>query len=134
MRRPFLLLPVLAALIAGCGGTTSSATNFSGADQGVAEQVEELQAAAEARDGDEVCGQLLSARLREAMRADGASCAAQVEEAFSDADDFELEVERVQVQGDTATARVRARIDGAERPRDLALVRERGGWRIDSLG
>ena len=133
MRRPFLLLPVLAAVLAGCG-TTSSATNFAGAEQGVAEQVEALQSAAEASDGDEVCGQLLSGRLRESMRADGASCADQVEEAFADADDFELEVERVRVQGDNATARVRARIDGAERPRDLALVRERGGWRIDSLG
>jgi hypothetical protein len=134
MRRPFLLLPVLAAVAAGCGGSASSATNFSGADQGVAEQVEALQSAAEARDGDEVCGQLLSERLRAAMRADGASCADQVEEAFADADDFELEVVRVDVQGDSATARVTARIDGAERPRELELVRERGGWRIDSLG
>ena len=133
MRRPFLLLPVLAAVAAGCG-TTSSATNFSGADQGVAEQVEALQAAAEARDGDEVCGELLSDRLRAAMRADGASCADQVEEAIADADDFELEVERVDVQGDTATVRVLARVDGSQRPRELELVRQRGGWRIDSLG
>ena len=133
MRRPFLLLPVLAAVAAGCG-TTSSATNFSGADQGVAEQVEALQAAAEARDGDEVCGELLSDRLRAAMRADGASCADQVEEAIADADDFELEVERVDVQGDNATVRVLARVDGSQRPRELELVRQRGGWRIDSLG
>ena len=119
MRRPFLLLPVLAAVAAGCG-TTSSATNFSGADQGVAEQVEALQAAAEARDGDEVCGELLSDRLRAAMRADGASCADQVEEAIADADDFELEVERVDVQGDNATVRVLARVDGSQRPRELA--------------
>ena len=38
------------------------------------------------------------------------------------------------MQGDSATVRVVARIDGDERPRELELVRERGGWRIDSLG
>jgi hypothetical protein len=133
MRRRFLLLPVLAAVLAGCG-TTSSATNFSGAEQGVAEQLEALQSAGESGDGDEVCGQLLSAELRTAMRAGGQSCADQVEEAIADADDFDLEVVRVQVQGDSATAEVTARIDGAERRRTMELVRERGGWRISSLG
>ena len=53
---------------------------------------------------------------------------------MKDADDFELDVRAVDVQGENATARVRARIGGRERSRELELVRERGGWRIDSLG
>jgi hypothetical protein len=133
MRRPGLALLAAAVLLAGCG-TTSSATNFSGAEQGVAEQVEALQSAGEARDGEEVCGQILSDELRTAVQAGRSSCAEQVEEAIADADDFDFEVEDVTVQGERATARVRARVGGADRLRTLELVRERGRWRISSLG
>jgi hypothetical protein len=133
VKRPLLPLLALAAALAGCG-TTSSATDFAGAEQAVAEQVEALQSAGESRDGEEICGELLSQALRRAMTAGAAGCAAQVEEAIGDADDFELDVRDVAVEGERATARVRARTDGAERPRTLELVRERGGWRIDSLG
>ena len=133
MRRPLLVLLPLAAALAGCG-STSSATNFSGEEQGVAEQVEALQSAAESRDAADVCGQVLTAELRESMRAEGASCADQVEEAIGDADDFELDVQDVRVRGEQATARVLARYDGADRVRTVELVREGGGWRISSLG
>jgi hypothetical protein len=131
---PRRLAVMLAAVaLVGCG-TTSSAPNFSGADADVAEQVESLQAAGESRDGEEACNDILSASLRESMRAGGKTCADEVAEAMNDADDFELDVREVTVQGATATARVRARIGGAERLRTLQLVRERGAWRIDSLG
>jgi hypothetical protein len=124
---------VLAAAFAGCG-QASSATNFSGAEQGVAEQVEELEAASEASDGERACADLFSSALRMAMRADGSSCAQQVDEAMQDADDSELVVREVTVTGERASAEVTARIDGAERRRTLELVREGNTWRIDSLG
>jgi hypothetical protein len=124
---------MLAAALAGCG-TTSSATNFSGADQAVAEQVEAIQSAGEARDGEELCADVLSPALRRAMAAGGSTCAEQVEEALGDADDFDLEVTGVDVQGERATARVRAQIDGAERERTIELVRDGDRWVVDSLG
>lgn len=131
---PRRLVVMLAAVtLVGCG-TTSSATNFSGAEADVAEQVESLQTTGESRDGEEACADILSASLRESMRAGGKTCADEVTEAMNDADDFELDVREVTVQGATATVRVRARIGGAERLRTLELVRERGAWRIDSLG
>jgi hypothetical protein len=134
MLRPKLLVPaVLAVALAGCG-QSSSATNFAGAEQGVAEQVEELEAASESRDGDRACSEILSSALRTAMRADGRSCAQEVEEAMQDADDSALDVREVTVTGDRATAVVTARIDGADRRRTLELVREGNAWRIDSLG
>ena len=120
-----------AALLAGCG-TTSSATNFSGAEQGVAEQVEALQPAGEARDGEEVCGQILSEELRTAVQAGRSSCAEQVEEAIADADDFDLEVRDVTVTGDQARARVQQGDDG--RTATFEFARESGGWRATSLG
>ncbi|HWT23457.1 MAG TPA: nuclear transport factor 2 family protein [Solirubrobacteraceae bacterium] len=133
MPRRLAVLVLAAFAVAGCG-TTSSAGDFSGAEQGVAEQVEALQSAGESRDGEEACSRILSRALREAMAAQGSGCANQVEEAMRDADDVELDVRDVTVQGDRATARVRARFGGADRVRTLQLVREDGGWRIDSLG
>ena len=128
-----MLLPLLAAALAGCG-SASSATNFTGADQAVAEQVELLQSAGESRDAEEICADVLSPALRESIRAEGASCPEQVDEALNDADDFEIDVRDVEVQGERATARVLARVDGAERSRTIELVRAGDRWVIDSLG
>jgi hypothetical protein len=133
MPRAALIVLVVAAVVAGCG-STSSATNFAGAERSVAEQVEELEAASESRDGERACSEIFSSALRTAMRADGSSCAVQVEEAMRDADDSALEVRDVTVQGDRATAEVTARVGDAERRRTLELVREGNSWRIDSLG
>jgi hypothetical protein len=131
-RRLVFLLAAIA--LAGCGGTASSSGNFSGTERDVADQVEALQSAGEARDGDKACNDVLSAALRRAMTTSTATCGDQVAEAMKDADDFELDVRAVQVNGDRATARVQARFGGADRVRSLELVRERGAWRIDSLG
>jgi outer membrane PBP1 activator LpoA protein len=131
-RRLVVLLAAVA--LAGCGGTASSSSNFSGTERDVADQVEALQSAGESRDGDKACNDVLSAALRRAMATATATCADQVAEAMKDADDFELDVRAVEVNGDRATARVQARVGGADRLRTLELVRERGSWRIDSLG
>ncbi len=133
MRRPLLALLPLAAVLAGCG-TTSSAGNFSGAGADVAKQVEALQTAGQSHDGDKACTDILSGTLRNAMNATGSTCAEQVSDAMKDADDFELDVRAVSVTGNQATARVRGRIDGRDQIRTMQLVRESGGWRISSLG
>ena len=133
MRRPLLVLLPLAAVLAGCG-TTSSAGKFSGAQADVAKQVEALQTAGAAHDGDKACTDILARSLRDAMNASGSTCAEQVGDAMKDADDFELDVRAVSVTGPRASARVQARIGGRDQLQTLELVREGGGWRISSLG
>ena len=127
------VLSAAALALAGCGASASSAGNFAGAERDVADQVEALQSAGESRDGAKLCDDVLARELRERMAARGSTCAEQVEQAMADADDFRIDVEDVTIQGARATARVRARSDGAERQKTIALVRERGGWRVSSL-
>jgi len=127
-----LLSPTLAALLlAGCGaGAESSTDDFSGEDKRVAQVVEDLQAAGETGDAEEICSRILSAQLVDRLKADGSSCTQELDEALGDADDFELDVERVQVMGTRATATVS---NGDGRPQTVQLVRERRGWRVAEL-
>lgn len=134
MPRTVTVLPLaLAALLAGCGGA-SSAAEFDGEAQDVADRVERLQTAAERRDGQAICDEVLSAALRERFSARGSSCAQELDKATKDADDFDLTVEAVDVQGTRATARVKGRVGDADRVRTLQFARERAGWRLTGLG
>ena len=55
-----------------------------------------------------------------------------MEKAIDDADDFELDVEDVTIDGDEATAKVKGSDQGEERVRDFEFVREGAGWRATS--
>jgi hypothetical protein len=134
MRRihgPLTLLLVALAL-AGC--TTqqeSSADRFQGAEADVAEVVDDLAAASRSGDGEEICTQIVTAQLAEELAA-GDACKDEVEQALSDANDYDLEVRDVTVSGSTATAEVRQGDDG--RTATLEFERGRDGWRVTSLG
>jgi hypothetical protein len=135
MRRPFLALPlVVATLAAGCTAQNSSSGDFEGAQQDVADVIDRLGSAGETGDGAEICGELLAKPLADRMAAGGSTCAQQLEDALGDADDFDLSVESVEVDGTRATARVTG-ADG-ERDRAYTFELERTGddWRITSLG
>jgi dihydroxyacetone kinase len=135
MRRALLSLPIaLALLAAGCAGDTSSAGEFEGEQRAVADKVEKLQSAGEARDGQAICDEVLARSLRDQIKAAGADCAQELDKAIQDADDFDLEVESVTVRGDRAIARVKGRDGGGDRVRTFRFVREGGDWRVASLG
>jgi hypothetical protein len=68
------------------------------------------------------------------MKAPGSSCEQELDKALKDADDFDLDVEDVTVQGNTATARVKGREGDADRVRTLEFERDRSGWRATNLG
>ena len=134
MRRELLAVPlVLAALAAGCTGGSSSASNFEGEEKQVADVVEKLQTAGETGDAKAICDEVLAKELRDQIEAAGSNCEQELEKAISDADDFELDVESVQVDGDTATAKVKGG-EGEDGVRDFEFVREGGDWRATSLG
>jgi hypothetical protein len=135
MSRALVAVPLLlAALASGCGGSASSAGDFEGEEQRVAELVEQLQSAGETGDAAEICDEVLAQQLRDQIQEAGATCEQELDKAIKDADDFELEVEDVTITGDSATAEVRGRDRGEERVREFEFVRERGGWRATSLG
>jgi hypothetical protein len=135
MRRSFAALPlVFAALASGCNGSASSTSDFQGEQKQVAEVVEKLQSAGETGDAKEICEQLLAKSLADEIRAAGSSCEQELEKAIDDADDFDLDVESVTIEGDTATARVKGRDRGADRVVTFEFERDGSSWRATSLG
>ena len=128
------ILLVLVALVSGCGASASSAGEFEGEEQNVAEVVEQLQSAGQTGDGGEICDELLAEPLRDQIQESGSSCEQELDKALADADDFELEVEDVTISGTNATARVKGRAVDQDRVRELALVREGDDWRITEFG
>lgn len=135
MRRLHLALPLLlAALATGCGASGSSAGDFEGEEANVAEAVESIQSAGEARDAQKLCDELLAKALRDAIAEAGSSCEVELDKSIRDADDFELEVADVTVQGDTATARVLGGEGDGRTERTFEFAREDGDWRATALG
>jgi hypothetical protein len=117
--------------LAGCGAAQdTSADRFSGEEKRVAQVVDDLQAAAEKGDAAEICSRLLARAFVDRLAAGGSNCTAELDKALDDADNDELTVRGVEVDGTAATAVVRD-AEGAVRSIDFA--REGSGWRATSL-
>ena len=134
MKRLAVLTVMGALAVAGCGAQaqqTSSVDKFQGEDRAVAQKIEDLQEAGESRKPEDICSQILSRALVTELEAAGADCAEEMEKAIDDADEYELEVQDVNVSGSTATARVRRGDDGPTET--MEFTREGGDWRATSL-
>lgn len=130
---PRLLLAALALVaLAGCGATQeSSLDRFQGPEREVAQKIEDLQQAGEGRNPEDICSDILARSLVEQLEAAGTTCAEEMRKAIEDADDFELDVRDVTVQGAQATARVQRGDDGPTTT--MRFARENGQWRATSL-
>jgi hypothetical protein len=137
MPRSLLAVLVAAALVvAGCGGQQSSqdtSDRFRGQQRLVANTVEDLQSAAEDSDEGKICRDLLARALADRLARGAGGCQATVAAALEDSDTNELDVRSVQITGERATARVRMETGDRDRVTQVALVRERNGWRIAEL-
>jgi hypothetical protein len=132
MQRRLVLIPLLAATLAGCGAQAedSSLDEFPGDERAVAEQVEELQTAGERRQPEDICANILARSLVQEIETAGGDCVTEMRKAIEDADDYDLEVRDVTITGETATAEV-ARPDGATETMEFA--REDNQWRATAL-
>lgn len=135
LRLPAVLLATALAL-AGCGGqgseNTDSAEEFSGEQKAVATTVEDLQTAAKERDGREICSDLITAKLRDAISDE--DCGEAVDDAIRETDEVDLEVTKVTIAGSSATALVKEETgEDASRTRTLKLEKAAGRWRIAEL-
>ena len=133
MRVVPVLLPLVLAL-AGCTtqGQTSSVDNFTNPDQrAVAQKVEDLEDAGKSNKPDDICSSILAKNLVSQLDAAGTDCPTEMKKAIEDANDFDLEVEKVTISGTTATAEVKRGQDGPTEKMEFA--RENGDWRATSL-
>jgi hypothetical protein len=132
-------LPVIALLVclplAGCtqAGTknSDSTKDFTGDQKAVASTVEDLQTAAKDRKGTTICGDLITAELRDKISA--SDCPKVMKDAVRDTDEVDLKVKTVKVTGDTAVASVQEKTGGDDRMRTIELQKVAGRWRISAL-
>jgi hypothetical protein len=139
MAAPTRLVALLVALpfaLGACGQTAkNSATDFQGDQRAVAQTVEDLQSFARKGDTAKICTELLARNLVSRIQSTSKStCDKGLKDALADADAFELQVKKVTVTGDKATAVVEAQGGKKNRTETLQMVRERGAWKIASLG
>jgi PBP1b-binding outer membrane lipoprotein LpoB len=134
MKRLAVLIVIAAVVLAGCGAQadqTSSVDKFQGEERAVAQKIEDLQEAGESRKPEDICSQILSRTLVSQLEAAGADCASEMEKAIDDADDYDLDVQKVTVTGSTATASVRRGDDGPTET--MEFTKENGEWRATAL-
>jgi hypothetical protein len=140
MAAPTRLLALLVALpfaLGACGQSAKdSATDFKGDQKDVAQTVEDLQSFARKGDADKICTELLAKPLvAKIKQSSGGTCDKVLKDAINDADAFELQVKKVTVNGDKASAVVVSEgNDAADRTDTLELVRDRSAWKISTLG
>ena len=135
MLRPSACLVALAlapaALAAGCTQSDST-SDFQGEQKAVAEAVEDLQDAGQDGDARRICREILAPDLVRKLQDGGKRCEPAVDEALDDADNYQLDVKAVRVNGNRAIARVEAGQDDEDET--LELVRVGREWRIAGLG
>jgi putative aminopeptidase FrvX len=133
LRRALAVIAV-ALGVAGCTSTTgsSSSSKFTGAQGQVAKVVSDLSQAGQRKDAQKICTQILSQALVRQLSDAGTSCQAEMKKAIDDADDYDLNVQRVTVNGSQATAVVKRGSDGPTAT--FRFVRENGAWKATSFG
>jgi hypothetical protein len=132
MKRVALVLLLVA--VTGCGtqASTSSVDKFTDKDQkAVAQQIEDLASAGKRNKPDDICSNILSQELVSQLNAAGTDCATEMSKAIEDANEFNLTVEKVTVNGNTATAEVKQGDDGPTET--MEFTREKNSWRATSL-
>jgi hypothetical protein len=128
------LLALLAALtLASCTTSSDSSSDFEGDQREVAAAVEDLQTAAGDDDASEICRTLLAKSLLDEIQGRGLECTTVVKQALDAADTTDLDVQSVQVNGTTATARVESGSGDNATTRTVRLAREGRNWKIASL-
>jgi hypothetical protein len=129
---------VVAAVLAGlastgCGGSSDRPPPIAGAPKEVSDTVHALERATDAKDFNTMCFDLFSDQVR--AQAGGVRCPALLRRTAKDVEAPRIRVQSIRLQGDAASVRVQTRTrDQPPVPDTIELVRQRGRYRISSLG
>ena len=132
MKRLLALIPAARPhRVRGPGADVLGRPGFNGEEKAVAQKIEDLQTAGERREPEDICANILSRALIQEIETAGANCTQEMEKAIEDADDYDLDVREVTIDGTTATATVRRGEDGPTTT--MEFTREGDQWRATSL-
>jgi len=134
MRLAVLIALFAAMLLTGCTQTQTTSNDFTGERKQVADRVADLADDGQRKRADAICENLLADELVKQVSAAGSSCAAEMKKAIDDADGFDLEVTKVDINGSNATATVRSQDRGKNVDRTFEFVKQDGDWRITGFG
>jgi copper chaperone CopZ len=129
---PLLCLALLSIAIGACGSAVSTGS-FKGEEHAVAQAISDLQSNVSALDQAKVCSDDLSSALVARLDVAAGGCKKALETQMKEIDSFEAKVESVQINGSTATARVKSVYEGKQRIATLTLVKEDGKWKISGV-
>ena len=118
------------ALLVACGDdddANNNADNYDGTDAEVAQLVDEFANAGRDGDGTKICEEFFTTELADNVEQQaGQSCASELEENLPE-DDYELEIDTLEVDGDTATVGV---TDQDDNQSVLHIEQVDSAWRI----
>jgi len=134
--RVLALMLALPLVLGACGQSVKdSSGDFQGDQKQVAQAVEDLQSAGRKHDASEICTKLLAPALVAKIKAASAgACDKVLKDALSDADSFELQVQKVTISGTSAKAVVKSEGGDKDRTDTLELVKVGSAWKIATLG
>lgn len=136
MRRAALAIPlVLAAALVGCAGQqgASNADDLSGEQKAVAQVVDDLSEAGLAGEAKDICNTIFAPEVADALKQGNSDCQEAVDNQLEDASNFDLDIEKITIDGTTATVVVTSEFDGEELPRTLTLEKSNNAWRIAGI-
>jgi hypothetical protein len=121
-------------LAIGCGDdgddVNNNADDYSGQDAEVAQVVDDFANAGRDGDGEKVCNEIFSEQLTKNVEKEaGQSCPSEVQENLPE-DEYELEVNTLEVNGSAATVGVTDQDDNSS---VLHLAKDGARWRIASV-
>jgi hypothetical protein len=125
---------LLVVALAGCTAqtTSSSVDRFKDPDQrAVAQKIEDLETAGRRGKAGDICSKILSRTLVSQLDSAGTDCQTEMEKAIADANDYTLDVRKVTIDGNEATAEVQQGSDGPIET--MRFARESGDWRATAL-
>jgi Domain of unknown function (DUF4878) len=129
---PLLAVPLLALGLGACGSVVST-SSFKGEAHAVAQRISDLQSDVTAASEQKVCSEDFSRAARARLSTAGDTCKQSLKRQLGSIDSYELTVEKIAVNGATATARVKSMWSGKLGFAKLELVKEGGSWRITGV-